>query len=89
MKELLRSICSPILKIFETGDEQYVYKPMSRVILLVISILFGFLTAGIIFLMNSLGAIIPLIIFGTVSLVCLIVATLGTDRAVAKIWGNR
>jgi hypothetical protein len=62
---------------------------MSRVILLVISILFGFLTAGIIFLMNSLGAIIPLIIFGTVSLVCLIVATLGTDRAVAKIWGNR
>ena len=89
MKELLRSICAPVLKIFETGGEQYVYKPMSRVILLVISILFGFLTAGIIFLMNSLGAIIPLIIFGTVSLVCLIVATLGTDRAVAKIWGNR
>ena len=89
MKELLRSICAPILKIFEAGDEQYVYKPMSRVILLVIAILFGFLTAGIIFLMNSLGAIIPLIIFGTVSLVCLIVASLGTDRAVAKIWGNR
>ena len=89
MKELLRSICAPVLKIFETGDEQYVYKRISRVILLVISLLFGFLTAGIIFLMNSLGAIIPLIIFGTVSLVCLIVATLGTDRAVAKIWGNR
>lgn len=89
MKELLRSICAPILKIFENGDEQYIYKPMSRVILLVIAILFGFLTAGIILLMNSLGAIIPLIIFGTVSLVCLIVATLGSDRAVAKIWGNR
>ena len=45
------------------------------------------MTAGII-LMNSLGAIIPLIIFGTVSLVCLIVATLGTDRAVAKNMGK-
>ena len=84
MKELLRSICAPVLKIFETGDEQYVYKPMSRVILLVISILFGFFDRWYYFLMNSLGAIIPLIIFGTVSLVCLIVTTLGTDRAVLE-----
>jgi hypothetical protein len=32
---------------------------------------------------------LPAIVFGCVGIVALVVATLGTDRAVAKIWRNR
>lgn len=38
---------------------------------------------------NGLGYLFPVIIFGSVSFVCLTVGALGTDRAVAKIWGSR
>ena len=36
---------------------------------------------------SSLGALIPILFFFAISLVCHVVGILGSDRAVAKIWG--
>jgi hypothetical protein len=35
------------------------------------------------------GAWIPFVVFFSAGAVCLIVGFLGSDRAVAKIWGNK
>ncbi len=92
MKETLRTLCSPILKPFESGDEPYVYKPLNRKILLVMSFLFLALSTAVFLLApegSGMSYLFPGIVFGTVGLACLIVGALGNDRAVAKIWGNR
>lgn len=91
MKQVLRNIFSPILNIFERGDEEYSIKPHSRKILLVISILFGCLASVVIYLLPEnaeSGYYLPVIIFGVIAIVGFIVGLLGNDRAVAKIWGN-
>lgn len=92
MKKILRQLFSPLLNVFEQGNEPYEYKPMSRRILLVISVLFSILTAVTFFLSPAdagLGIAFPMIIFGGASFVCLVVGALGNERAVAKIWGSR
>ncbi|MFG1498202.1 hypothetical protein ABMA57_16330 [Saccharospirillum sp. HFRX-1] len=92
MKDKLRQLCNPILKIFETDEPAVNYNPSHRTILLGVSILFFVLTivaAWFAYYVGSLGALIPIIVFLGVSLTLLIVATLGSDNAVAKIWGNR
>jgi hypothetical protein len=38
---------------------------------------------------GTLGGLFPVIVFSFISLVCAVVATLGSDSAVAKIWGNQ
>ena len=92
MKDKLRKLCNPILKIFETDEPAANYNPSHRTILFAVSILFFVLTivsAWFAYYVGSLGALIPIIVFLGVSLTLLIVATLGSDNAVAKIWGNR
>ena len=92
MKSLLQRLFSPLLNPFEQGTEPYEYKPMSRRILIVISVLFSILTAVTFFLSPAdagLAIAFPMIIFGGASFVCLIVGSLGSERAVAKIWGSR
>jgi len=92
MKQILRKICSPILNVFESGDEEYAIKPLSRKILLVISVLFSGLASVVFYLMPDeadVGYFLPVFIFGGIALVGFIVGLLGTDRAVAKIWGSR
>lgn len=92
MKNQLRAICKPLLNIFENGDGDYVYKPMSRKILIAMGLLFGFIAALVIsyIIRNAAyGYALPGIVFSGVALVCLIVGTLGNERAVAKIWGNK
>ena len=92
MKTLLRKVFAPLLNLFEQGTEPYEYKPMSRRILLVISVLFSILTAVTFFLSPAdagFGIAFPMIIFGGASFVCLVVGALGSERAVAKIWGSR
>ncbi len=92
MKSLLQRLFSPLLNPFEQGTEPYEYKPMSRRILIVISVLFAVLTAVTFFLSPAdagLAIAFPMIIFGSASFVCLIVGSLGSERAVAKIWGSR
>ena len=91
MKNLFRNIFSPLLNKFEAGDGAYAYKKSHRVILNIVGCLFMFLavcifTAGVSF--AQIGAAFPGLIFLAVSITCLVVGTLGNDRAVAKIWGS-
>lgn len=81
-----------ILRFFEQGDEPFTHKPMNRKILLAVGALFGILCAVSAYMAMDRGSIeygLPVVIFFVVSAVCLIVGFFGSDRAVAKIWGNR
>lgn len=92
MKKILRKLFSPILSIFESGDEEYTAKPLNRKILIIIGVLFSFLATVVIYLSHDkgeIGYLVPVIVFSGVAFVALIVGFLGNDRAVAKIWGNR
>ncbi len=92
MNQILRKIFSPILNIFESGTEEYAIKPLSRKILITVSVLFSVLASAVFYLMPDnadAGYFLPIIIFGGIALVGFIVGFLGTDRAVAKIWGSR
>ena len=92
MKDQLRNIFSPILNIFENHEGPYNYRPLHRKILIVIGILFSGLAIGVLFLAPDEagpGAMIPVVVFLSAGVVSLIVALLGNDRAVARIWGNR
>lgn len=91
MKNMLRKLFSPILNIFEEGDEPYEYNSLSRKILIVIGVLFSGLAAAVGYIVadqDDLGFLIPVIVFSGVSLTTLVIGVLGNDRAVAKIWGN-
>ncbi len=91
MQDNLRKTFEFILRHFEKGDGPYDYKPSHRTILLVVGTLFGVLAIGTIFMSAGsagYGVLIPVLVFGTVSGVCLVVGLLGNDRAVAKIWGQ-
>lgn len=92
MRNLLRKIFSPILNVFEKGDEPYTAKALNRKILIVIGALFTFLVTVVIYLSYDKGEpgyLIPVVVFASVAIVALVVGFLGSDRAVAKIWGNR
>jgi hypothetical protein len=65
---------------------------MHRKILIVVGVLFNaiwmftaYLYAG----KSGYDFLLPVAVFFSVGLVCLVVGLLGNDRAVAKIWGNR
>ena len=93
MKNGLRKLFAPLLNVFEHGEGDYDYKPMSRIILIVIAVLFGGLTVGLIVISQKIalgwGTLIPVSVFSAVSLFCIIIGGLGTDRAVARVWGSR
>lgn len=91
MKQIVRAVFSPLLKIFESGDDEFSYKPSHRIILLVMGVLFSALAM---FVLSSaqgqdIGYFLPVLIFGGVGVVSLVIGFVGTDRAVAKIWGSR
>ncbi|MCW8931712.1 MAG: hypothetical protein OQL19_15950 [Gammaproteobacteria bacterium] len=92
MKKLLRKIFLPILRTFESGEEEYTYKESHRKILLVVGALFLILSiasAAIAISASQMGGLIPFLVFFLVGLVCVIVGSLGSNRAVAKIWGSK
>jgi len=92
MKETLRKLFSLLLNIFEKGDAPYTSNPLGRKILIVMSALFSglaFIVANLIPEGGDMGYIFPVLIFGSLGFVGLVVGLLGTDRAVAKIWGNK
>jgi len=92
MKKLLRMLFSPILNPFEKGDEAYAYKPLNRKILIFMGLIFAGLTTAIVnFIPEGVGVsyLIPVIVFGLIALVTLVVGLLGDERAVSKIWGNK
>ncbi len=91
MKSILIKLLWPILGRFEKGDGPYSFKASSRNILLIVGVLFGGLSCGSLFVSIQRGeysAFLPIVVFFGVALVCLVVGALGTDRAVATLWGN-
>ena len=92
MRNQLRHLFGFILHPFERGDEAFNHKPLNRRILIAVGILFGALCAVSITLgvvNGQAGYLIPIVVFGGASLVSLVVGLLGSDRAVARIWGNK
>lgn len=91
MKQMLRNLFSPILKNFESGSGQYAYRKSHRIVLIVMGVLFSAL-AALVFSFSAgqeAGYLIPVIVFGALGIVSLIVGALGNDRAVSKIWGSK
>lgn len=91
MKSLLRKMFWPILKFFETGAEPVNYRKSHRVALIVVGVLFLGLSIGASIAAGysgDPGAMIPFVVFFCLGLVALVVGTLGSNAAVAKIWGT-
>ena len=81
-----------MLSIFESGDGEYSYRESHRKILLVVGVLFLILSAisAVSAISSSqMGGLIPFLVFFLVGLVCEVIGLLGSDRAVAKIWGSK
>ena len=91
MLSVLRKLFSPLLNLFEKGDDPFHHRPMNRKVLLALSIFFSALATAILIISpaENWDFIFPVIVFYSVGVVGFIIATLGNDRAVAKIWGNK
>ncbi|WP_157484905.1 hypothetical protein [Gilvimarinus polysaccharolyticus] len=92
MKTTARKIFAPLLRRLESGTEPYNYKPLSRKILLFFGAVFtglGTLAGSIIPADADPGYYFPVAIFILVGCYGLIIGLLGSDRAVANIWGNK
>ena len=91
IKQQLRLVFSPVLDRLETGNDLYAYKPLQRKVLIFIGCLFCGLSLSVIVLGGGkdIGYLLPVFVFGITGLLALIVGVLGTDRAVAKIWGTK
>ncbi len=94
-KDVFRKVFWPILYFFEKDGQQASaegYRPSHRKILFAVGFLFFVLAMATLFfalIYGSLGALFPIIVFFVISLVCAVVATLGSDGAVARIWGSQ
>lgn len=92
MKNTLKNIFSPILNIFENNNDEFVYRSLNRKIVLFISSVFFLLAFALpVFLpqLIEMGFWFVMLVFGSLSLVGLIVGLLGSDKAVAKLLGSR
>ncbi len=91
VKQKLRILFSPILKVFESGTELFSYKASYRTILIAMGGIFSGLAVLVFFIAQGedLGYLLPVLVFGCIGFISLLVGLLGTDRAVAKIWGSR
>lgn len=89
MKKTFRKLFWPILHFFEKGEGEYNYDPSHRKILLIVGVFFSLLAGVAIYtarFIDDVGIFIPILVFGGAGLLCLLVALLGSDRAVATIW---
>lgn len=88
-RNTLRQLFSPILNPLESGEEEYIYKNSYRTILVAIGVLFGGLASAVLWFAiegGDAGYYLPVLVFSAIGLLCIIVAWLGSDRAVARIW---
>ncbi|WP_028487382.1 hypothetical protein [Thiomicrorhabdus chilensis] len=92
MKEFLRKLASPILTPLENSEGYYEYRPSNRKVLKIMGFMFislGFVGAYFSLLANLMAGFFPVFIFASIGLLSLVVAYLGSDKAVAKLWRNR
>ncbi|MEM9602302.1 MAG: hypothetical protein AAGA11_05535 [Pseudomonadota bacterium] len=92
MKRLLRSLFSPLLTLLERGDGPYTYRESYRKILVAVGSLFFLLAAALVAVgvtTGQAGVAIPGVVFCAVGTTAYVVAFLGSDRAVATLWGGR
>ncbi len=92
MKSSFRTLFAPILGYFELGEGPFSYKKSHRIILIVVGCLFlllAFISIAGGLASSIMGAVIPFLVFFLGGSLCLVIGALGTDRAVAKIWGTR
>lgn len=92
MKNLAKKIFAPLLNIFEKNNDEFIYRSLNRKIVLFISSVFFLLAFALPVFMPQLiemGFWFVMIVFGSLSLVGLIVGLLGSDKAVAKLLGSR
>lgn len=92
MKAILTRLVSPILNALENAEGDYQYSPSHRKILAIMGILFLGITAVTLYFsmkIEQMAGLLPVILFGSIGLLCLIVVWVGSDKAVAKLWRNR
>ncbi len=92
MKNFLRKLASPLLNPLENATGDYHYSPSHRTILWVMGALFLGVSGVTLYFslqIQQTAGLLPVALFGGIALVCFIVAGLGNDKAVAKIWRNR
>ena len=92
MKKRLEAIVAPLLKGLEGDTEAYRYQPMHRKILIVVGALFVTLTLVSAYFSLAYGlpaGLLSTAVFLGAAGLCLLVGLLGSDRAVAGLWGNR
>jgi len=91
VKDKLRILFSPLLKILESGTEPFTYKSSDRTILMIMGGLFSGLAMLVFWFARGQDPVylLPVLIFGSVGVLSFMVGFIGTDRAVAKIWGSR
>ena len=90
VKNVIRSACMPVLNLFESGTESYEYKPSHRKILIAFGCLFSGLAISVLWFSQGedIAYMIPVVVFGGVGLLSLLIGFIGKDRAVAKIWSS-
>ena len=90
IKKHLRLLFSPILSLFESGDKHFDYKKSHRLALIFLGVLFSALATAVYYVADGQdsGYLIPVIVFGSVGFLSLLIGFIGNDRAVAKIWGT-
>lgn len=92
MRDVFRKVFWPILCFFEKGGSEEGYRPSHRKILLAVGFLFLVLSAVSLFFSifaETFSALLPIVLFFVISLVCFVVGLLGSNSAVARIWGSR
>ena len=91
MKDFFRQVFWFVLCHFEKGEGPYSYKPSNRSITIAVGILFGGLSGGnLYFSLQKADAsnALTVVVFFVVAAVALIIGLLGSDRAVANLWGS-
>lgn len=90
MKNVFRKLFSIVLNPLESGTNPYQYKPSHRTILITMGLMFMALAGLVYYLMPGWdsGYWLPIVVFGGAGLLGLLVGAIGSDRAVAKIWGS-
>ncbi len=92
MKKRLCQIFGPILRIFENDSDEFILTPTNRKVTLFIGVTFVIIAVLIPIIGASqpvMAYIFPVIVFGSIGFVGVVVGSLGSDHAVAKLLGNR